>query len=339
MSPFSDVVASMTRKTHVIYSAYSRGSTNDAGDAPPALSSPGLESIEELGAAARGEVLKFLAERPVHTVIMSGLIHDNGLENPLSRGTFYGYRGQQGVLEGVALIGHATLVEARTEIALAALARLAGSMPGVNLILGEQEKIETFWNYYSEANGAAHYRRRELLFEQRWPLSGPSIVPALRLATLDDLNLVVTAHARMAEEELGMNLLATDPEGFRLRCARRVQQRRVWVWIRQGRLIFKADVVAYTREASYIEGVYVDPAERGKGYGARCLSHVSRKLLERTRALCLLVSEDNRVAQGVSRKAGYTVTSCYETIFMRSRPANPACQEPTSGIRCQEMPA
>jgi predicted GNAT family acetyltransferase len=89
--------------------------------------------------------------------------------------------------------------------------------------------------------------------------------------------------------------------------------------IEQGRLIFKADVVADTRDAAYLEGVYVDPAERGKGYGARCLAQVSRKLLERTQAVCLLVGEDNRVAQGLSRRAGYTVTACYETIFLHHR--------------------
>jgi hypothetical protein len=226
MSQFSDVVGVMTRKSYGMPHS-TRGFTHDASDSPRSQSLSGPESIEELGAASRNEVLAFLAERPVHTVIMSGLIHDNGLESPLSRGRFFGYRGPDGNLEGVALIGHATLVEARTENALTALARVAGSLPGVDMILGEQGKIETFWEHYSERRPVAHIRRKELLFEQRWPSPTPSIVPALRLATLDDLDLVVTSHARMGEEELGINLLAADPEGFRLRCARRIEQRRV----------------------------------------------------------------------------------------------------------------
>src|SRR3982751_3556297 len=36
------------------------------------------------------EVLAFLAERPIHTVFMSGLIRDNGLISFANRGTFYG---------------------------------------------------------------------------------------------------------------------------------------------------------------------------------------------------------------------------------------------------------
>jgi GNAT superfamily N-acetyltransferase len=323
MYQFSDVVPVMMMKGRALNAPQSiRALGGEAGDSTSSLPASRLESIEELGAGAERQVLAFLSERPVHTVIMSGLIQDNGLESPLNRGRFYAQRGPDGALEGVALIGHATLVEARTENALAALARVASSVPGVNMILGEQEKIERFWSYYSERARVEHSCRRELLFEQRWPSSSPGTVADLRLATRDELDLVVAAHARAGEEELGVNLLAIDPEGFRLRCARRIEQGRVWVWVKQGRLIFKADVVADTGEASYIEGVYVDPAERGKGYGARCLAQVSRNLLARTRALCLLVGEQNCVAQGLSRRAGYTVISCYESIFLQPRHSN-----------------
>src|SRR5437763_14801042 len=105
--------------------------------------------MEALKARHEEEVLSFLSERPIHTVIMSGLIHDNGLEGPLSRGKFYAYRGPQGVLEGVALIGHATLLEVRSENAHASLAPPATGIPGVHMVLGEQDKIDGFWKSYS----------------------------------------------------------------------------------------------------------------------------------------------------------------------------------------------
>ena len=38
------------------------------------------------------EVLKFLAQRPIHTITMMSLIHDNGIVSPFNRGTFYGCR-------------------------------------------------------------------------------------------------------------------------------------------------------------------------------------------------------------------------------------------------------
>src|SRR6266851_1145487 len=76
-------------------------------------------SLIELTEEERNEVLAFLAERPVHTVCIAGFIRDNGLVSPFNRGTFYGCRNSDGRLEGVALIGHATLIEARTARAMA----------------------------------------------------------------------------------------------------------------------------------------------------------------------------------------------------------------------------
>src|SRR5437868_11096640 len=113
-----------------------------------------------------GEVLDFLAERPVHTVVMAGLVRDNGLESPFNRGTFYACRDQGGRLEGVALIGHATFVEARTESALAAFARLAQKEADAHMILGDQALVRRFWKYYAPAGQVARSFCRELLFEQ-----------------------------------------------------------------------------------------------------------------------------------------------------------------------------
>ena len=58
---------------------------------------------------------------------MTSFIQDNGIESELNRGKFYGYRNMDGTLEGVALIGHTTLVEARTREAIKTLAFKARS--------------------------------------------------------------------------------------------------------------------------------------------------------------------------------------------------------------------
>jgi len=73
-------------------------------------------TTRELTDDEQNEVLAFLAERPIHTVCLAGFIRDNGLSSPHNRGTFYGCRNSEGRLEGVALIGHATLIEARTSL-------------------------------------------------------------------------------------------------------------------------------------------------------------------------------------------------------------------------------
>src|SRR5438045_6623164 len=98
-------------------------------------------TAQTLTPAHTREVLAFLAARPLHTVNLTSLIRDNGLVSPANRGTFYGCRDEQGQLEGVALIGHATLIEAHTERALAAFARVARQCPVTHMIMGEQESV------------------------------------------------------------------------------------------------------------------------------------------------------------------------------------------------------
>ncbi len=76
---------------------------------------PDLTKVSELNTENTAEVQAFLSVRPVHTVVMSSFIADNGIVSELNRGKFYGYRNTAGKLEGVALIGHSTLVEARSD--------------------------------------------------------------------------------------------------------------------------------------------------------------------------------------------------------------------------------
>jgi predicted GNAT family acetyltransferase len=276
-------------------------------------------SVTKLDSAHRQEVLDFLAERPLHTVIMASFVRDNGLVSPLNRGTFYACRDEEGRLQGVALIGHATMVEARTEEALAAFARLARESQSGHVILGEREKVERFWDYYATDEESPRLLCREMLLEQRWPVAVQEEVEGLRLATADDLELVIPVQAEMAYEESGVNPLERDPEGFRRRCARRIEMGRVWVWVEDGRLMFKAEIISETPEVIYLEGIWVNPAERGKGYGLRCMSQMGRELLGRVDSLSMLVNERNSKALSLYRRAGYKLRGCYDTIYLQPR--------------------
>jgi predicted GNAT family acetyltransferase len=272
---------------------------------------------EKLNAAHAAEALEFLARRPLHTAYLSSLIRDNGVVSPLNRGTFYGCRDTQGALAGVALIGHAIFFEAHTEAALESFARLAQEYAAAHMLLGEQEKIERFWHYYAGAGQSPRLLAREVLLEQTWPVAVCEAVPTLRQATLDDLSLVVPVHAQMAFEESGVNPLETNAEGFRQRCARRIEQGRVWVLVEDGRLVFKADVITDAPDVMYLEGIYIQEEMRGRGLGLRCLSQLSRNLLARTRSLTVLVNERNHPALKLYARAGFRTRSNYDTIFLQ----------------------
>lgn len=145
---------------------------------------------------------------------------------------------------------------------------------------------------------------------------GPKIT-GLRQATFADLELVIKVNAEMAQAESGTDPLERDPEGFRYRTARRIAHGRNWIWMKGGKLLFKADIIADTPQVIYLEGIYVEPGERGKGYGSMCLSQLGRILLRRTGSICLTLNANDRKTRNFYGKAGYSLRSYYDTIYLQ----------------------
>jgi len=175
---------------------------------------PVLESvsIERLANSDAAEVLKFLAQRPIHTITMMGMIHDNGIVSPFNRGTFYGCRDSNGQIEGVALVGHATLMETVSDRALAALAQVARECPNTHVIMGEKERVADFWGHYAEAGRRQRLACREWLFELGRPIEAREAADELRPATAAELELVMPVQAELAYIESGVNPLDVDPQ-------------------------------------------------------------------------------------------------------------------------------
>jgi len=274
------------------------------------------QSIQSLKDEHEAEVLDFLSAHPMLTFVMMGWINDNGLVSQLNRGNFYATRNGRGELDGVALIGHVTLLETKSDDSLSSFAKLARNCPSSFVVMGEEERIDRFMQFYAPEAPQSYRVGRELLFERRSRVHCESSVPSLRRATLEELDLVVPVHAQMAFEESGVNPLEVDPLSFRDRCARRIHQGRVWVCIENQRLVFKADVVSDLAEVNYLEGVYVRPEDRGKGLGTACMRHVTNLLLSRTKSVCLLTREEEKAAQSCYVKAGYKLRDCYKTVFL-----------------------
>lgn len=284
----------------------------------PITQAPNLTRVCKLQSADTDEVLAFLAERPSHTIVMTTWIRDNGIENnTVNRGMFYGYRNDDGKLEGVALIGHATLFETRTDEAVKAFAWQAKqSETSLHFLMAAGSSTETFWSYYVDDVNTPKLVCTQLMFEMKFPVPVREFIHDLRKATAEDLLLVAEAHAQVAFEESGVNPLEKDREKFLERTLRRIQKQRCWVVIRDGKLLFKADIVAQTSDVAYLEGIYVAPETRGKGIGSNCLSQLGRDLLLEVDSICLLSNADFGQAHNAYKKAGFKLQDKYQTIFI-----------------------
>lgn len=276
-----------------------------------------VSRVSELKNEDRNEALAFLAIRPVHTVVMSSFINDNGLESELNRGKFFGYRDAAGKLEGVALIGHSTLIEARTEPAMQAFAAIArSSKTHINLIMSADNGADRFWKYYTDGIREPRLSFTELLFETAFPFMVQNCEYKVRNASIDELQQVAEAQAEIAFLESGIDPLQRDREGFLARVQRRIEQGRVFVVVENGKLIFKADVIAEASDVSYLEGVYVAPEYRGQGIGARCLASLNLQLFSRTSTVCLLSNAVHVQAHKSFEKAGLRATGSCKTLFV-----------------------
>lgn len=277
---------------------------------------PDLSRAFELSGPDEAEVLRFLNLRPVHTVVMTSFILDNGIGSELNRGKFYGYRGAGGELEGVALIGHNTLVEARSEESLKALAFVARkSRTPIHLIMSSANSAEDFWRYYGDGFHEPRLTCTEFLFEVSFPFMVPNCNWDVRPAKPSELTQVAEAHAAIAFMESEVDPMQQDREGFMKRVLRRIEQHRVFVVYDGDKLVFKADIIAETADVVYLEGVYVAPEYRGQGVGSSCLAKLTLHLLKRVQNVCLLSNINFIEAHMMYLKAGFKHTDSCTTLF------------------------
>jgi ribosomal protein S18 acetylase RimI-like enzyme len=261
------------------------------------------------------QVLSALSADSLTNVIMAGLIRDNGLQSPLNRGRFYACHSKENVLEGVALIGHTILFDAFTDRAIQAFAAIARFEPATHLLMGEHINVRRFWSHYSSERQSPRHVCPVLFLRRREPFESLHRVRGLRLARRDDLELVVSAQAAMALETSGVDPLKKDPVGFRERYLRRIEKKRVWVLVRNSRLVFKTDIIADTPQATYIEGVYVSPEQRGKGLGRSCLMTLGKTLFNSTKAIYLFVDEENARTRSFYSDLGFRVAGQYDLLY------------------------
>lgn len=264
----------------------------------------GCCSTRALEETDKQAALHYLSARPISTVIMAGWIHEHGIVNEANRGTFYGYFDCDGRLDGLALIGRATMFETQNERALQEFAELAKTCETVRIVMGEEEKMEVMLHHFVRSNRKPRSLHHDLLYELNGTTNLAHGIEGLRTATHENLEQVVAAHAQMVLAVTGVNPLEEDADGFRERCGQRIDRKKVWVLIRNGELIFKADIVAETAAAYYLEGVWVNPAERSKGYGTLCFGELSANLLARKKSLCAFVDNFNERAKRFYNHSG-----------------------------------
>ena len=182
------------------------------------------------------------------------------------------------------------------------------------MLIGEARAVSELWEAArSELPRPREDRPGQPVFVIREPPAPGDT--GLRPASLDDLELLMPACAAAHEQELGIDPLRRDAEGFRWRTRSQIEEERSWLWVEDGVILFKAEASAWTPGAVQLQQVWVDPQVRRRGYGARGLSDVCRLLLERVPVVCLFVRAENDAAIGLYEAIGMEHVLDYRSLL------------------------
>ena len=182
------------------------------------------------------------------------------------------------------------------------------------MIIGEQAAVDELWAVIDrrmpsprdDRPGQPVYELRET------PEPGET---GLRAATPGDYELLVPACAAAHREEIGIDPLRRDPQGFRWRTRAQIDEGRSWIWLEDGVIRFKAEASAWTPSAVQLQQVWVDPSARNRGYAQRALRDLCRLLLRDVPTVCLFVRPENAPAIRVYEGVGMRRTITYRSLI------------------------
>jgi predicted GNAT family acetyltransferase len=182
------------------------------------------------------------------------------------------------------------------------------------MIIGEERAVGELWE---EARARMPRPRDDRPGQPVYVLSDPPEPggTGLRRATLDDLDLLVPACAAAHREEIGIDPLRRDPDGFRWRTRSQIQEGRSWLWLEDGAIRFKAEASAWTPSAVQVQQVWVDPSQRNQGYAKRGMRDLCRLLLRGVPTVCLFVRPENAPAIRVYEGIGMQPHGAYRSLI------------------------
>ena len=123
------------------------------------------------------------------------------------------------------------------------------------------------------------------------------------------------ACARAHHEEVGVDPMRRDPNGFRWRTRTQIDEGRSWVWLEDGVILFKAEASAWTPAAVQLQQVWVDPPARRSGNASRALRDLIGLLLARVPTVCLFVRAENAPAIRLYETVGMRHALAYRSVL------------------------
>lgn len=184
-------------------------------------------------------------------------------------------------------------------------------------VVGAADLVLPLWDRLDSAWGPAREIRDDqpLLSLTGYPEIAPD--PQVELVSMADLDAYFPAAVEMFIGEVGVDPCAGDEgRSYRRRLAALISARRVFARFEDGRVVFKAEIGSMSRKVGQIQGVWVDPAWRGRGLGAIGTAAVAAAIARQGRIATLYVNGFNGPARETYRRVGFRQVGTFATVLV-----------------------
>ncbi|MGW3348905.1 GNAT family N-acetyltransferase [Nonomuraea rubra] len=265
----------------------------------------------------RDEVLALLDSDPVANVFVSSRVRAVGLNPARLGGQMWGF-GPRGGLVSLCYAGaNMVPVNAGPEAVHAFADRARKQGRRCSSIVGPVDAVSLLWErlepYWGRAR-AIRWAQPVMATSNKPPVAAD---PLVRRVRPDEFDVLLPACVAMFTEEVGVSPNLGDGGAlYRTRVAELIRIGRSYARIDDGRVVFKAEVGAVTPHACQIQGVWVAPELRGRGYAVAGMAAVVEAAMSCfAPVVSLYVNDYNHPARAVYRKVGFREIDTFMSVL------------------------
>ena len=276
-----------------------------------------IGSVRPVTAVDLPGVQALLAADPVMHCFVASRVKAAGVDPWRLGGDLLGYFGDTGLVSllycGANLVPVATTPASRAAFA----DRLRPQPRRCSSFVGPADEVTDLWRLLEPAWGTA---REVRACQPVMVLDADPVVPAdpaVRWSKASDLDVLVPACVEMFTVEVGVSPVTGGVgAAYRARIAEIVDEGRSFVRIDDGVVVFKAEVGAVAQGVCQVQGVWVDPAFRGRGLSESGIAAVVRSARSRIApVVSLYVNDYNTAARKAYLAVGFREVGAFATVL------------------------
>ncbi|MFB7866818.1 GNAT family N-acetyltransferase [Streptomyces sp. NPDC056069] len=275
-------------------------------------------STRVLEPADLGAALAVLDSAPVENAFVTARVQLAGLDPWRLGGEMWGWY-TDGHLTSLCYSGANLVPICATPEAVRAFAeRARRTGRRCSSIVGPAAPTAELWRLLEPSWGPARdVRAHQPLMVADAPSVTVAPDPLVRRVRKDEMETIMPACVAMFTEEVGISPLSNDGGLlYQARAAELVGSGRSFARIEDGKVVFKAEIGAATRQACQIQGVWVAPEHRGRGLSETGMAAVlAYALADVAPLVSLYVNDYNVPARAAYRRVGFQEVGAFMSVL------------------------